>query len=181
MKIWMQWLVRSFALGVTYAFLLSASVWAKADPISFQLTTTQITTVSQGTVTFDGTVTNNSGGTLNASDFFFNFFDFDPSSVSQTIQDLGVATDFLIPNGTSSGVVALFDVTLGSVPAGSSFPIDVVLQDTNSDSSATQTVTVTVPGTGTETTIPEPATLFQLATGLAATLAVRRKRKSSES
>ena len=40
-------------------------------------------------------------------------------------QHLGVASDFLIPNGTTSRVVALFDVVLGVVSAGSSFPVDV--------------------------------------------------------
>jgi hypothetical protein len=88
---------------------------------------------------FDGTVTNNLGGALNATDFFFNLFGFDPASVNP-IHDLGVASDFLIPNGTTFRVVALFDVILGVVPAGSSFPVDVVLQDINSDLSITQTV-----------------------------------------
>jgi hypothetical protein len=98
--------------------LLGAACRANADPISFHLTSIQITTMSGATATFDGTVTNDSGVALNASDFFFNFLGFDPVSVNP-IQDLGVTTDFLIPNGTTTSVVALFDVMLGAVPAGS--------------------------------------------------------------
>jgi hypothetical protein len=116
------------AVGAIGAMLLGAASRTKADPISFDLTSSQITTTSGSTLTFDGTVTNNSGGALNATDFLFNFFGFDPASVNP-IQHLGVASDFLIPNGTTSRMVALFDVILGVVPAGSSFPVDVVLQD----------------------------------------------------
>lgn len=172
-----QWAVQTLALGAIGTVLLGAASTTKADPISFHLTSIQITTTSGSTVTFDGTVTNDSGGSLKASDFFFNFFGFDPVSVSP-IQDLGVASNFLIPNGATSGVVALFDVMLGAVPAGSSFPLDVVLQDTNSDLSTQQGVTVSVSGSVTQTA--EPATLLLLTTGLLVPFAVRRKPKLFE-
>jgi hypothetical protein len=129
--------VRTLALGAIGAMLLGAASRTKADAVSLDLTSSQITTTSRSTVMFDGTVTNNLGGALNATDFFFNLFGFDPASVNP-IQDLGVASDFLIPNGTTFRLVALFDVILGVVPAGSSFPVDVVLQDINSDLSITQ-------------------------------------------
>jgi hypothetical protein len=169
-----RWVVRMLALG---AMLLGAANRTEADPISFHLTSIQITTTSGSTVTFDGTVTNDSGGSLKASDFFFNFFGFDPVSVNP-IQDLGIASDFLIPNGTTSGVVALFDVMLGAVPADSNFPLDVVLQDVNADTSAMQTITLSVPGSVTQT--PEPATLLLTATGLVVSLINQRKRKCRE-
>jgi hypothetical protein len=176
MTTWMERLVRALSLGATCAFLLAGAGRAKADPISFQLNSTQLITESGGTVTFDGTVTNNSSSDLNASDLFFNFFGFDPSSVNPPVQDLGVASDFLIPKGATSSVVALFDVTLGAVPGSSNFPVDVLLEDINSDLSTTQTVTVS----GELTQTAEPATLLLLATGLVGALAVRRKHKLSE-
>jgi hypothetical protein len=172
MRIITQWVIRTLALGTIGAVLLGAAESAKADGITFQLTSTQLTTTSGGTITFDGTITNNSGVDLFASNFFFNFSAFDPVSVNP-IQDLGVASDFLIPKGATSSVVALFDVMLGSVAAGSSFPVDILLEDINSDLSATQTVTVSVPGS---VSVPEPGTLLLFTTGLAATFALLRKR-----
>jgi PEP-CTERM motif len=153
-------------------FALWAVPPALADTISFQVSSPSLSTMSGGTVTFAGTVMNNSGSELNASDFFFNFFGFDAISVSP-IQDLGIAANFVIPNGTTSGVVALFDVTLGSVAAGSSFPVQVQLQDINNDLSAVEPVTVSVPAT----VVPEPATLLLLATGLVSVIGTVRKRR----
>jgi hypothetical protein len=175
MKKPMQWVVRALCFGVTSAFLLGLAGKAAADSISFQLTSTQLTTTSGGTVTFDGTVTNNSGGNLNATDLFFNFFAFDPVSVTP-IQDLGFPTNFLIPTGTTSAVVALFNVSLGTVAPGSVFPIQVQLEDVNFDLSTTQTATVSVPGV---TTTPEPTTFLLLGTGLAVMFTARPKRKNS--
>jgi hypothetical protein len=150
----------------------------RADAISFQLSSSSLTTTSGGTVTFTGMVTNNSGSALNATDFFFNFNGFDPVSVTP-IQDLGVATNFLIPTGTTSAEVALFDVVLGSVVAGSSFPIQVQLEDVNFDLSVMQTATVSVPGAGMPT--PEPATLLLLGVGLCGLFVARRTRLKFES
>jgi len=160
-----QWAIRSLALGLIGAALLGLASRANADPISFELTLAQLTTTSGGTVTFKGTVTNNSGQDLNASDFFFNFFGFDPVSVNP-IQDLGVLTNFLISSGSTSTLTPLFDVTLNTVPTGSIFPIEVQLEDINSDFSEIVTVNVSVPdGSGTGTTVPEPASFLLLAIG----------------
>ena len=143
---------------------------AKAVGISFEVSNPSLTTTSGGTVTFDGTITNNSGGDLFASDFFFNFFGFNPDSVSP-IQDLGVTTDFLILKETTSGEVALFDAALGRVPVGSNFAMRVQLEDINSQLSGVQTVTVQARGSA---VTPEPATIVLFGTGLLA-IAVRRK------
>ena len=129
---------------------------AFADAISFELSSASVSTSSGGTVTFTGKITNDSGGDLNASDFFFNFANFDFSSVTPN-QLLSPPVDVLIPNGTTSGVLDLFNVMLGSVAAGSTFFMDVQLEDINNDLSATQTVTVAVPGSVVST--PEPASL----------------------
>jgi hypothetical protein len=143
---------------------------AEAVGISFEVSNPSLTTRSGGTVTFDGTITNNSGGDLFASDFSFNFFGFNPDSVSP-IQDLGVTTDFLIVQETTSPQVALFDVALGRLPVGSNFLMQVQLEDINSQLSGVQTVMVQVRGSA---VTPEPATIILFGTGLLA-IAVRRK------
>ena len=148
-----RWTIRILLAAVVCAALLWGVPKAQAENIAFQLSSGSITTTSGGTALFLGTVTNDSGSNLKASDFFFNFFGFDAASVIPS-QDLGVATDFLIPNGSTSATVDLFDVRLGSVPAGSSFPIQVQLEDIISDLSLTQTVSVSV------APVPEPSALF---------------------
>jgi hypothetical protein len=137
------------------------SGYAWGSGISFDLTSSSVAIVAGGTITFTGTVTNNSGADLDASDFFFNFFGYDPSSVTP-FQDLGVVTDFLIPSGATSFRVPLFDITLVSVSAGPSFPVEVELEDVNNDLSEVQTVTVSTAST----IVPEPRAPWLLAVGL---------------
>jgi len=150
------------SLGVCSLIFLAPAV--RADSISFQLSTTSQSTTSRGTVTFDGSVINNSGADLNASDFFFNFSAFVPGSVSP-IQLLGVLSDFSIPNGATTPVVELFEVTLGPVPPNSIFSIAAQLENSAGDLSAIQTVNVSVPGS---VSVPEPGVLLLLAMGLLA-------------
>lgn len=161
--------VRMWAIASAVVILVPPL--ARADAISFTLADTSLETASGGTVTFDGTVTNNTGVDLRATDFFFNFFGFDFTSVT-SLQDLGVGTDFAIPNGSTSVLIPLFDVTLGAVPAGASFPIEVQLEDAAGDLSAIQTATVSVPGVQ---AVPEPP-LFWLLPGASAGAALARRR-----
>jgi hypothetical protein len=142
---------------------------AFGDGISFQLSESTLTGTSGGTVTFTGTVTNNSGVDLNASDFFFNFFGFDPAALNPN-QDLGVSSDFSIPDGTTSGLVALFDVTLGSVSDGASFPLGALLEDINGDLSDSQVVTLSTSGPPPPPPPPvsEPSTFLLLASAVVA-------------
>lgn len=158
-----------FLIAAAFVALFSAVPNARADSISFGLSASSLTTTSGGTVTFDGTVTNASGADLNASDFFFNFTGFDPVSVIPN-QDLGIP-DFLIPNGKTSAVVPLFDVTLRTVAPGSIFPVDVQIEDVNNDLSAIQTVDVSVPVV---TPAPEPASFLLLGAALVALAAGRK-------
>ena len=162
MRAHVRWSKLGSSLCRLLAFLSLAAAPLWADGISFQLTATTLTAASNGTATFTGSVTNGSGLDLNATDFFFNFFAFDPASLNP-IQDLGVVTDFSIPNGSTSPDVSLFDVMVSNVPAGASFSLEVQLEDVNLDISATQTVTITVPGTQ---PVSEPHTELLLLTGL---------------
>jgi len=153
-----------------------AATVARADAITFTLSSTAVTVGSGTDVVFTGTITNNSGVDLNATDLFFNFFGYDPTALTPS-QDLGVATEFLIPNGNTSVSVDLFNVLLGAVPPGSSFPIQVQLEDINLDLSGTQLVTVSVPGG--VPPVPEPTTLLSLGTGIVGMFAQRWRRKIS--
>jgi hypothetical protein len=153
----------SLTFSVILFVLITAPLPAHAELISFSLSDTTLDSTAGGNVVFDGTITNDSGADLNASDFFFNFSAYDFTSVFPN-QDLGVSSDFLIPNGMTSSIVALFDVTVAGGATGPSFPIQVQLEDVNNDLSAIQTVTVSLPS-GTAAA-PEPQLTWSLAAGL---------------
>ncbi len=137
--------------------LLANAPELRAGTISFNLRSASVIAGGDGTAVFEGTVTNNSGQTLNASDFFFNFFGFDASIVTPT-QDLGLTSDPHIPNGTTSSLLDLFRVLLNGASAGSIYTVNAQLEDVNSDLSADQFVTVSM-STGPGTVVPEPVTL----------------------
>jgi hypothetical protein len=107
--------------------------------------------------TFQGTITNDTGATLDSTDLFFNFSGFDPVQVTLT-QILG-NTSFAIPNGTTSAVTGLFSFDLSPL-AGSPavYPADVTIEDINGDVSAIKTVSITTPS-------PEPASILFAALG----------------
>ena len=152
-------LMRTTRFALVGCLTPSALIWA--SPISFFVTNTTLATEAGGTVTFSGTVSNNSGGSLNASDFFFNFFGYDSASVTPS-QDLGVATDFPIPNGTTSPTVALFDIALSAGSNGASFPVEVQLEDISNDFTGIEKVIVSIRSTA----APEPRARPLLAAGL---------------
>lgn len=166
--------VRRLHLAGLLAIPFVAASFARADVISFQLVSSSLDAASGGDVTFQGTVTNQSGSALNASDFFFNFSAYDPLSVNP-IQDLGL-TDFIIPDGTTSATVGLFDVSVGAVPLGSIFPIDVQLEDALGDLSSTQTVFVHIPDNSSVPGVPEPGERWVLLGALLGLIAWRMLR-----
>jgi hypothetical protein len=124
-----------------------------ADGISFDLPESTVTGTSGGTATFLGTVTNNSGTDLMASDFFFNFFGYDFSLVTP-----------------------IFSVLL------SVWSHRVQLSRFKSSSktltSDAQTVTVSVPTSGGGTSVPEPPSLPLFVVGLCAVCVAHRKFKN---
>ncbi len=100
--------------------------------------------------TFAGTVTNGTGADLLASELFFNFFNvFDPGVLSLA-QLLGIP-DFAIPNGATTGVIDLFEASLGNAQIGAFYFADLTLESVNADVSDVVTVTFR---------IPEPSTAF---------------------
>ena len=158
----------SVRLLTILALAFSISPFALGDPISFHITNPAQTIASGGTVIFEGTVTNDSGGDLFASDLFFNLFNFNP--VLTPNQLLGIP-DFAIPSNTTSAVVDLFSVMAGSISKSVPLSIDLNLEDINSDLSSTQTVFLNT-SVG---TVPEPMSLFLMFTGLALLIVCHRQ------
>jgi hypothetical protein len=147
------------------ATLLSIGTLAySADPISFTLTPMTLSAGPNQTVIFTGQVTNTSGQSLNASDLFFNFSNYDPGSISDISQLLG-EPDFTLPNNTFSPAVDLFSVTLASGPSSGTHTIDVSLEGINNDLSSIQTVEIVT----NSTVVPEPSTLILGLVGAIAT------------
>jgi hypothetical protein len=107
------------------------------------------------TEVFKGTITNDSGGNIAASDLFLNFSGFDPGVISLT-QLLG-SPDFVIPNGAASPSVDLFRLDFGaSAIPGIAYFADVFVQDGSNPPDISKIVTVSV-RTG-RTGLPEPGT-----------------------
>jgi len=146
------------------AALMLSIVYApelRSETISFELSDLQLSASIGETVTFNGTVTNETGAGLNANDLFFIFFGFDPATITVS-QELGMKSNFLIPNGSTSASVPLFSARVGIAPGGSILPIEAQLGDTNFDFSLPQTVFINV-NSGSQppppTNVPEPSPL----------------------
>jgi hypothetical protein len=143
----------SYASGQTFLrlaffFLLTAYVsfnseTVQAQSISFHAETPQQSSLNS--VTIQGTLTNNTGNDLNATDLFFNFFAYDPIAIV-SIDQLSGSPDFLLPKGTTSARTGLFNVNFSSnaVP-GQAYSLNVSLQDINGNISDIIALNVTAP------------------------------------
>lgn len=157
--------------------LAAVPITGIAQPISFSPSNVVYDVAPGASVSVFGTVTNQSGGALDASDFFFEFTAFDPTNLIPT-QILGTTSDFPLPNDTTSPSVDLFTVGLAPTASpGTTYSVDVLLQDINGDV-GTDMVMNFVATAATQASVDEPgigslalAALF----GLAVVFTTRRR------
>ncbi len=142
------------ALGQSALFFLSLALLAfggpaRAAPLTLSIDDPVQFAAPGDSLSFHGTVTNNTGGPLDAfNDLFLNFGGFDASVLSFT-QVLGVP-DFTLPDGSTSAHVELFVAQVDpSAPAQAlPYQADVTVSDTAGDISDPVTISITVPEPG---------------------------------
>jgi hypothetical protein len=183
MGVLLQWAFRTLAVSAIWALSLGVAGRASAGPISSPLTlsidSTSISGAAGGTVLFTGTVTNQTGTDLNATDLFLNFSGFDPLSLESITQLLG-SPDFTLSNMATSSSVDLFIVQIAQGTLPGSYPLDVSLQDINNNMSNGVLVSVNV---ASSTATAEPQVMSLLASGMVLVIILRRgalNRKSQE-
>ena len=160
------------------AALVLACSAAGAAPLTLTIANPDRIGVPGGSEIFSGTITNNTGGSLNASDLFLNFASYDFGNV--TLAQLLGAPDFPIADGTTSSFTDLFSFDLAATaPIPATFYADVVVEDPNNNLSDTVTVSVR--------TVPEPGTyglaglaLFAAYLARSRSMAQRRSARSED-
>jgi PKD repeat protein len=158
------------------SFLIVFAAAASGDAISFTISNPAQNTTIGGTAIFSGTLTNNSGTDLDATEFFVNAFAFDPTVLS--IQQLLGMPDVFIPNGTTSATLDLFSISVATTAQqNTSYQASVFVEDVNSDQTSSLNASIQ---TSPVSTVPEPRTAPVLGLCLLALLwrFLRTRRKS---
>lgn len=131
-------ILRRFMACALAALLFAGT--AAAAPLAFSIVEPDRVVEPNTVEVFRGTLTNGTGADLGTSGLFFDFFNaFDPAQLSFT-QLLGTP-DLALPDGSTSGIVDLFSVEIGSITAADApYFADVTLQSVNGDISDTATI-----------------------------------------
>ena len=149
------------------ACVFAVAPWAQASPLTLNVIDPDKFGPAGKTYLFEGTVTNNTGAALQASDLFLDFNGYVLGVVSLS-QLLGLP-DFALADGATSAVVSLFEFTLAPTAfTRTRYVADVGISDLSGNiSHGVFTVSVTVPE-------PGSASLVALSL-LGAGLALRRR------
>ena len=156
-------------LLITSAVALALACAASAEPLTLTIINPDRAALPGSTETYLGTITNDTGQTLQTADLFLDFAGYDPVYVTLT-QLLGIP-DTSIPDGGTSPVISLFDFTLDPATLPGTYAADVIVQSLANDTSNKVTAR--------ETVSPEPGSLLLFGLGLAAVLTgMLRRRKA---
>lgn len=166
--LWRGIVIQLAILGFAGVFFTQG---ARAEPLTLSVLEPSRLATPGDTLIFSGTITNNTGLDLLATDLFLNFSGFD-FNVVDLVQLLGT-TDFALNNGDTSAVVDLFSFGLGAgALPGQTYVADVFLLDSNDNFSNIVTVDVTAAEV---TPVPEPSdSLLLCFTALVLLAAIRR-------
>ena len=169
-----------FLLSVISLAFYSTPVVA-APLLSFS-TDQQGVVVSPGqTVSFTGIVTNRTDQSLDSTDLFFNFSNFDITGLNP-VQDLG-SDLFTIRSFTFVSGIKLFTIGFADQITAGNFSIDVSLQDVFGNVSELMPFAFRVAGDdsppGPGSSVPEPSTVLLIMAGLAVAMLSRRQRLRS--
>ncbi len=162
-------------VALAVLFLLPAA--AKADPIVLTLDATH-TVAAGGTATFRGTFSNVGPPDRFVNSVSFTFsggfanFTFDPSAFFAAVPQL-------VPAGFSVGPTNFFDIAVSALAAPGLYTgsFTVLGGATDSDNNPLATKDFTLLVQGAQTAVPEPASMFLLASGLGGAALARRRAK----
>jgi hypothetical protein len=162
--------LRPGSLGLVIASI--TVFWATAAlGLSFEIESPPTVAAPGQTLVYRGTVTNASITDLLATDMFFNFFSFDPLTITAA-QLLG-NPDFPIPSGTTSPTTDLFSIQItDTAVVGETIEFSVFLQDVNGNESPDATFSLVLQA---QHAVPEPSTLALVLIALPGFILLLRK------
>ena len=157
---------RRALLSSAFVLIALISSAARADLLTFTISPASLVDTPGGTVTFTGTITNDTGVALSATDMFLNFSGFNPLVITSVTQLLG-SPDFTLPNMSVSAPVDLFSVAIAPQATSGTYSLNVSVEDINNNLSNAVTASVAV-------VVPEPSTYVLVAIALVAIMVSRR-------
>jgi len=169
---------RSIRYVVVSLFCLVVAAFQRPAAAQLSLTVDQLApSITAGdTFDFTGVITNQTGGPLASTDLFFNFYNFDPSTLDPE-QVLGT-TNFSLPNNTFSTDTLLFTVTVAPGSVAATQPLALTLEDVNGDVSNEADLSIDVKS-ATTTNVTEPGPLVLLTAGLLIMLIAHARRRQA--